>query len=256
MEVICAGREVCTGDYRIDRTTFAYWAVEFVAAGEGELSLAGKTVPLQPGIMFAYGPGLPQCIATDPQSPLVKYFVDFVGRPAEALLHRCRLGPGSARSVAAIGDIRDAFEQVLKLAAGPIGDAERICALQLEILLHLAGQARGSTSAVEARSRANYERIRAFVDARFLEVSTVEDIATACHVDRSHLSRLFRRFGGEPPLKYLQRRKMQWAAERLKSPGSLVRQVADELDTDPFNFSRSFKRIYGVAPSEFQKAVS
>ena len=255
LEVVCGGREACAADYRIDRATFRYWAIEFVAAGRGSLRLSGKTVRLEPGVMFAYGPGFPHRLETDPNEPLVKYFVNFIGRPAKALMAGCGLSPGASRSVPTVGDIRDAFEQLLKLSKGPTQQAEHVCSLQLEILLHLVAEARKPASTIEGRARETYERIRAYIDQHFLKVNTVAEIAEACHVDSSHLSRLSRRFGGEPPLRHLQRRKMQWAAERLQNPACLVRHVADELGTDPFNFSRTFKRVHGLAPSEFQKAV-
>jgi AraC-like DNA-binding protein len=44
---------------------------------------------------------------------------------------------------------------------------------------------------------------------------------------------------------------MNWAAERLRSSPILIRQVAEELNLDPFQFSRTFKRVQGLSPSEF-----
>ncbi|MGY8719324.1 MAG: helix-turn-helix transcriptional regulator [Verrucomicrobiia bacterium] len=32
-----------------------------------------------------------------------------------------------------------------------------------------------------------------------------------------------------------------------------MREVADELGIDPFQFSRSFKRVHGVSPAAFIK---
>src|SRR3954469_24921051 len=54
--VTCGGSEHCSSDYRIQRADFAYYAVEFVAQGEGTLVLDGKTHPLMTGAVFAYGP--------------------------------------------------------------------------------------------------------------------------------------------------------------------------------------------------------
>jgi len=48
------------------------------------------------------------------------------------------------------------------------------------------------------------------------------------------------------------RLRMNRAAEKLRSPGVLVSEVADDLGfSDPFHFSRTFKRVFGVSPSSF-----
>ncbi len=47
---------------------------------------------------------------------------------------------------------------------------------------------------------------------------------------------------------------MQHAAQRLQSPGILAKQVAMELGfSDPFQFSRTFRRIIGVSPRQFMQ---
>ena len=43
------------------------------------------------------------------------------------------------------------------------------------------------------------------------------------------------------------------AAERLKQPGALVKQVAEESGyPDPFHFSRVFASVFGLAPAAFR----
>ena len=45
---------------------------------------------------------------------------------------------------------------------------------------------------------------------------------------------------------------MRAAMERLQAPGALVRTVASDLGFgDPFQFSRTFRRVLGVSPREF-----
>ena len=48
------------------------------------------------------------------------------------------------------------------------------------------------------------------------------------------------------------RLRMTRAAALLREPGVLVSKVSDELGfSDPFHFSRTFKRVFGVSPSDF-----
>ena len=47
--------------------------------------------------------------------------------------------------------------------------------------------------------------------------------------------------------------KMALAAERLQQPGTLVKEVAYELNfDDPFHFSRVFKKVFGISPQSFK----
>lgn len=251
LTVICGGMEEVAPDYVIERSNFPYFGLEFVASGAGELVLQGKAHPLRAGSVFVYNPRVPHAIRTAREPRLVKYFVDFIGRPAEALLTECRLKPGTYAQVAAVGDVREGFDDLIRLGSLRDARTERTCALRLELLLYTIVRSRQVSSASDRRARATFERVRECMDSRFLELAAVADVAAACHLDSSHLSRLVRRFQHEAPLHYLRRRRMQWAAERLQTSDLLIREVADELGMDPFHFSRAFKGVHGIPPTEF-----
>jgi AraC-like DNA-binding protein len=251
LTVVCGGWEECAPDYTIDRAGFPYLSVEFVASGHGELVLNGRTCPLGPGSVFTYGPGIPHRIRTSPDARLGKYFVDFHGTRARRLLRDAKLAPGTVVELGASTEVRHAFDTLVRLGLQHDRHTTRACALQLELLLLVTMRALQPGTPSERRSLASFERCRQHLDAHFLTLRNLEEAAAACHVDVSYLCRLFRRFHGEKPFRYLQRLQMQWAAERLHRSGRLIREVADELGIDPFQFSRTFKRIHGVSPSTF-----
>lgn len=252
IQVICGGWEEVAADYVVDRRDFPYLSLEFVAAGRGELTLESQTRELLPGAAFVYGPGWSQRIRTDPRQRLVKYFVNFTGHDAADLLRACGLEPGRVLQIAPVSEPREAFDQLIRLAARPTRLTERLCALQLELLLWLLVERSATPGASTDRARRAFERCREIADTDFLRLRTARDLAQAGHVDVAYLCRLFQRFAGTSPYRYLHRLKMAWAAERLHTGGTLVREVADQLGVDPFQFSRGFKRVHGLAPSAFQ----
>jgi AraC-like DNA-binding protein len=249
--VVSGGWERCTPDYRIERAGFPYFTLEFVARGRGTLRIRGRTHPLARGSVFAYGPGVAHTITTDPKERLLKYFVNFAGRGAETALRSAGVAPGSCQTVAAVDEVQAAYEQMLFAGRRGTATAARIAALQGRILLLLVSDVRLPGSARANHSLHTFLRCRQYLEDRFLSSGTAEEIATACHVAPEYLSRLFVRFAGQPPYRLLMRLKMHHAASLLDEQRLLVREVADQLGMDAFQFSRAFKRVHGLSPMAF-----
>lgn len=250
LAIVCGGWEDCAPDYAIDRPTFPFHSIEFVAAGGGELVLGGTRHELTPGTIFSYGPGVHHRIRCAPRQPLRKYFVDFAGRRARPILRQAGLAPGTVVQVGAGAAVRRAFDELIDTASAYDRFSTNSARLQFELLTLFIRRAAQAGPAAEAAAR-TFERCREYIETQYRTIRTVAEVAARCHLDVAYLTRLFRRFQGETPFRYLQRLQFQWAAERLQSTGCLVKTVADELGVDPFQFSRSFRRIYGVSPSEF-----
>src|SRR5512133_530848 len=59
LTVVCGGVEQSTPAYSIQRGTFPFYSLEYVARGQGEVVLKGRRHALRPGSVFSYGPGVP-----------------------------------------------------------------------------------------------------------------------------------------------------------------------------------------------------
>ena len=95
---------------------------------------------------------------------------------------------------------------------------------------------------------------RLHIQVNFLSLWTLDQISQECLIDKSYLSKLFKRFHHQSPYQFMMKLKMNKAAERLSEPNILVKEVAHEFGfTDPYNFSRAFKNIIGVSPKSVCK---
>lgn len=252
--VVSGGWERCAEDYRIERENFPYYTLEFVAQGRGQLEMGGRRFPLSRGSFFTYGPGMPHVITTDPVEKLSKYFVNFAGRGARAAMRSAGLRPGLCQSVAAADEVQAAYEQLLFAGLRGTETAGRIAALQGRIVLLLVSEVRLSESVRTNQALSTFLRCRQFAEERFLALASAEEMAESCHVTPEYLSRLFVRFAGQPPYRWLMRLKMHHAAGLLTDRRLLVGEVADMLGMDVFQFSRSFKRVHGLSPMAFLRA--
>jgi AraC-like DNA-binding protein len=254
LAVVCGGREHCTPDYEIHRSTFPYYSIEFVAQGRGTVKLKGKEHRLQSGKLFCYGPGIRQDIATDPAEPLVKYFVDFTGENALPLLAACGLKPGQTLQIMAPGDLQAVFDELIHNGLRATRYSSEICGKLLECLSLKAAELSVPVEGAESPAFLTYQKCRQYIQQHFERLRTLEQIARECHVNGAYLCRLFRRFDHQSPYRYLLRLKMNLAAERLHQPGALIKQVAEQTGfSDPFHFSRAFKSVFGLSPDAFRK---
>lgn len=252
LAVVSGGCEHCAKNYEVHRSTFSYWGIEFVAQGRGKLTLDGKAYELGSGTVFSYGRGVAQDIVSDPDEPLVKYFVDFTGKSARALLQRHQPKPGQVMQTSAPGEVLAIFDDLIRNGLRDSPFSPRIAAVLLEHLVLKLAETAIPFGLSGTAAFATYRRCRQWIEDHHMEVQTLAQIATRCHIDQAYLCRLFQRFDHQTPYQYLSRQKMSNASERLQRPGSSVKQVADELGfSDAFHFSRVYKRIVGIPPAEF-----
>lgn len=83
---------------------------------------------------------------------------------------------------------------------------------------------------------------------------SVGTLAEACRVSRATLARRFTELVGEPPLTFLTGWRLAVAADLLADSDSTIGSVAARVGyNDAFALSAAFKRIYGIAPSQYRR---
>jgi AraC-like DNA-binding protein len=121
------------------------------------------------------------------------------------------------------------------------------------LMLKIAG-ATAPLEGTETLAFATYQQCRRRIERHSLRLRTLLQIATECHANNAYLCQLFRRYDQQTLYQYLLRIKMNHAAERLQTPGVLVKRVAEEATFPvPFHFSRVFKSVVSVSPDSFRK---
>jgi AraC-like DNA-binding protein len=245
------GRELCNPDYRVEREAYAYDGLEYVAEGDGWVELNGRRHRLAPGRVFAYGRTTRCKIGTDPARPMVKYFVCLAGAAAEKRLGRARVGPGQVHELAAHAELRGLFEDLIHEGQRQGSLTKALCAVRLELLLLKVEEHIRQGFRSEDPARERFLHCRALIEERAERFASLEEIAGAAGLEVSSICRLFRRYHDCSPYQHLLRRKMTLAAEHLVENGGLVKEAAQRVGfADPYHFSRCFKAVHGVAPSD------
>jgi AraC-like DNA-binding protein len=98
-------------------------------------------------------------------------------------------------------------------------------------------------------------RAKDLIDARCCERLDVPAIARAAHLSVAHFSREFRRAFGETPHRYLLSRRMQRAAELLRTTDRSVADVCHMVGLRSVgSFTTSFGRTFGCSPTAYRAA--
>jgi AraC-like DNA-binding protein len=99
-------------------------------------------------------------------------------------------------------------------------------------------------------------RAKDLADSRYAEALDVGDLASAAGLSKAHFSREFRRTFGESPYVYLLTRRLERAAALLRNTDRSVLDICLEVGLQGVgSFTTSFKRMYGMTPTEYRDAA-
>jgi AraC family transcriptional activator of mar-sox-rob regulon len=75
-------------------------------------------------------------------------------------------------------------------------------------------------------------------------------------MDRSSLSRLFRRYHGEPLAAYIRAERLNRAVRRLRESGDTLEEIAQTCGyADAFSFGKAFRTYFGQSPGRYRAAL-
>jgi AraC-like DNA-binding protein len=244
-------------NYRIDRTEFHGYGVEYVTRGRGVFRDDARTQVLSAGMVFCYSRLIPHSYWSDARQPLEKYWIAFKGTGAEGLLQDAFGGISGALYLREPAAVCGLFEAILRDADEAGSFTEEVCEHYLRVLLYKI-----RTYAVQKPGRGTgalnvLRECRAYLDANYERLTSPFPAARQNGISDTYLCHLFRRFCGLSPHQYLLSRKMSKAATFLVSTRQPVKQVAHELHfSDQYAFSRAFKRHFGVSPMQYRETES
>lgn len=91
-----------------------------------------------------------------------------------------------------------------------------------------------------------------YIQQHIHEQILIEDIADEVHLSPSYFAIYFRKVTGEKLRNYILSKKMEYAKKELMKKNASVNDVADSLGYNDYrSFSRAFKNITGMTPTEF-----
>jgi len=96
-------------------------------------------------------------------------------------------------------------------------------------------------------------RARDLADARYFDSLPVADLAAAANLSPAHFSRQFRRVFGESPHQYLLTRRLERAADLLRTTDWSIARICFAVGAQSVgSFTTSFRRTFGRTPLDYR----
>lgn len=165
------------------------------------------------------------------------------------------------------GRMDDPYQEELILSENPRFAGEQLIRLYLEqLLIQLIrrymirpDQPINPTIMKSIKQKADgelFSQIQEYMESHICETLTIEQLCRSNSVGRSQLQKLFRTRSGYGAIEYFSRMKVDLAKQMIRENHYNFTQIADALGFSSIHyFSRQFKRITGMTPSEYASSI-
>ncbi len=95
-----------------------------------------------------------------------------------------------------------------------------------------------------------------YIAQNYMNDISIEELSRLCHISTSHFRRLFKQVLGWAPLDYLQVMRIDRACVLLYNCEQSVTDIGLQVGyPSPSSFSRQFRRIHGISPSQWRQKM-
>lgn len=237
------------------------YIIHFIVSGSGiykTLNAYNQTESnVKSGYAFAIFRGDTVSYQPDPKDPFYYFWVGFDGEESEKIMEYI----GFSREHPTMRfnnteEILNAFRTMFALRQSKDKYGLFVDFFKLVQILrkNSVSQVKNFLTQNESATLTNAEK---FIQAHIGENLTVDDIANAVHLSRSHFSRLFKARFNVTPHEYIVRLRLRNAEILLQTSDYSITKIVELLNfTDIYSFSKLFKKYYHCSPTVFRKQYS
>ena len=229
----------------------SYYNFHYVLSGKGEYTVKGKTYKLEKNHMFLIKPDIVIKQQADSEDPWVYSWISFEGDRVEELFGLCGLGDDVFTVYCPeLYSVFDEFRHI------PV-DKELSAVFLNSKLYTVIDRLMAINSVQKYENPVSQYCIKAadYIQANYQSHITIDGIAKNLGIDRRYFSRIFTKYIGVSPQKYLVDYRLEKAKYLLMTGEYSVSEVAVSVGYDDiFAFSKIFKKKYGISPSKCNTA--
>jgi len=227
----------------------------YCEGGRGLLNMAGKQDTIAGGQAFLIPANEPHEYGTYPDESWRLYWVHFNGTESTGVFDL--LSDGRSTNIVFIPrpeTIIAAFEDTIRWTKRGHTRSHLValsgaCGRLLSLLIEGKRPSANRARQVEDRVRATIVRMR----ENLRNPLTLEQLAEEAALSIPHYCAVFRKQAGNSPMQLYAQLRIQHACELLHNTKLEIRAIAEETGyDDAYYFSRIFKRIMGLSPTDYR----
>lgn len=232
------GYEDCEPTHDFGPAVRTHWLIHYVVSGRGIFRIGEKEYTVHKDDFFVIPPYVETYYAANPDDPWSYIWIGFTASGAL---------PAKLPDVMHLPEARGIFTAMKECETHT--DASRSAYLTGKLWAFFTLLLQN-----EAHPRNYVETALTCMHSEYMNGITVDEIAQRLNLDRTYFSTLFKKALGISPKQYLLVYRMQIAAKLMYENQSSVTVAAYSVGyNDIFNFSKMFKRHFGMTPSEYIK---
>lgn len=238
------------------RRTHDDYLLIYCLAGQGTLTLEQHRCPVHPGDVLLLPRGSAHAYQADAEHPWTIYWVHFSGRLSEDFIdylavrqQHCLL------SVGIHSRLVSEFQALLE---------SRQSSYNLDLFIHAASLLRQILThiallkplAKQRQSAASFdlEQIHSLMQARVHEQLDLETLAASANLSRFHFVKKYKELTGTTPINHFIHLKIERACHLLDVSNQSIGEIGFAVGyEDAYYFSRIFKKIMGISPSQYRR---
>lgn len=241
------GRERKTGTHQ--------YILLYCVEGGGKIVVNSITHELIPNTYYIIPKNTPHSYNSEPNNPWSIYWVHFTGEMADGIFERyLQNGQPTVQQIPYDENRIKMFEQVYSILEHSFNEKE------MEVmnfnLLHFVSSLIYYKEANPAiYNTDSISNSILYMKKNIHKNLTIYDLSKQQKLSVSHYSRSFKQKTGSSAINYFNQLKIQKSCQYLYFSDRNIKEICTELGfEDQFYFSRLFKLITGVSPSQYKKA--
>ncbi|MEW6992108.1 AraC family transcriptional regulator [Colwelliaceae bacterium 6441] len=240
--------------YQVSQTYSAEYSLIYCLYGEGLLHYKNRVRTINRGDLVLIPPAMEFIYKANVSSKNSVYWINFTGKLADDFAERLlmKMDEGVA-NVGLVSNIIADFDHLLALGSRGYTATNVIHAVHIlqQALSCLALQLR--LEAFNNSSHFNLEIIETLMQNNLHQDLNLDTLAHYSQLSKFHFSKKFKEMTDTSPIQYFINMKIQQACFQLDNSEETIKHIAESLGySDPYYFSRLFKKIVGMSPKQYR----
>lgn len=251
------GKEKCQPVKRPTYIPRDYYVLHYVFNGKGTYIIDHNRYQLKTGDFFLIPPNKEVTYYPSQNNPWTYAWVGFNGIKAKKFLDWANLS--ETNPVCSYNKDNFFVEHFSKMvdALNHFGYIDISCLGYLYIILSrlIENNRKEEIEIGLTKKQSNVREAVLFMKCNYPSDIKIKDVADSLFMNPNYLANIFQEVLNESPKQYLTRIRIEKACELLCQKDMKINEVARNVGyKDPLHFSREFKKIMKISPSEFVKS--